>query len=47
MEFSKKLKEIRIEKGFTQLQLATLLKVSDTSIRDWENRGMEPSYDIL
>jgi len=47
MEFGKILKEIRKEKGITQVQLASKLNVTDTSIRDWENRGIQPSYEIL
>ena len=47
MEFGKKLKEIRQEKGFTQKQLAAKLNVTDTSIRDWENRGIEPGFEML
>ena len=38
---------MRIERKMTQVQLATLLTVTDTSIRDWENRGMQPTYEIL
>jgi len=47
MEFGKKLKEIRQEKGLTQKQLSAKLNVTETSIRDWENRGNQPSYEIL
>ena len=47
MEFKKKLKEIRQERCMTQKQLADKLKVTETSIRDWENRGHEPSYEML
>ena len=47
MEFGKKLKEIRIDKGMTQMQLAAKLDVTDAAIRGWENGGKEPSYEIL
>lgn len=47
MEFKKRLKDIRIEKGFTQMQLAAKLNVTDTTIRGWENRGSEPAYEML
>lgn len=41
------LKNLRKENGMTQLELAQKLNVTDQSIRDWENRGSEPSYEIL
>ena len=47
MKFQATLKELRKEHGLTQAQLAAKLKVSDTSIRDWENRGIQPSFEIL
>jgi len=47
MEFGKKLREFRIENGFTQKQLAIKLRVAESSIRDWESRGRQPSYEIL
>ena len=47
MKFSQRLKEIRNENGLTQAQLAKQLSVTDTSIRDWENKGCQPSYEIL
>lgn len=47
MKFGQILKELRIEKQLTQKQLAMLLNVTDTSIRDWENRNIEPNYDTL
>lgn len=46
-QFGKILKELRIEKRLTQKQLAEQLNVTDRSIRDWENEGREPSYEIL
>jgi transcriptional regulator with XRE-family HTH domain len=47
MEFRKRLKELRIEKGMTQVQLAAKLNVTDATIRGWENRGSEPNYETL
>ena len=47
MNFGKVLKELRIENGMTQKQLASKLNITDVSIRDWENRGREPSYETL
>jgi len=47
MNFSKKLKELREEKEMTQLHLAKKLGVTDAAVRGWENRGRQPSYEIL
>jgi len=47
MGFSKRLKEIRLDKGITQVQLASKLGVTDAAIRGWENGGKEPSYETL
>lgn len=46
-KFGQILKEMRIEKGITQKQLAKQLSVTDRSIRDWENEGIEPDYETL
>jgi transcriptional regulator with XRE-family HTH domain len=45
--FGKILKELRLERAITQKQLAALMHVTDRSIRDWENEGIEPCYEIL
>ena len=47
MEFAKRLKEIRTEKGITQMQLAAKLNVTDAAVRGWENGGKEPCYEVL
>jgi len=47
MSFAKILKDIRKEKGITQSQLAAELSVTDAAVRQWENRGSEPSYEML
>ena len=47
MIFNTKLKEIRQDKGITQVQLAEKLNVTDAAIRGWENGGKEPSYEML
>lgn len=41
--FGIKLKELRKQQGFTQLQLAELLGVSKTTICQWETKKQEPS----
>ena len=47
MEFKKTLKMLRLEHSLTQKQLAEKINVTETSVRDWENRGCQPSYEIL
>ena len=47
MKFSKILKELRQERNMTQKQLSAKLGVTDSSIRDWELRGRQPSYETL
>ena len=47
MDFQKNLKAMRQENNMTQRQLASKLYVSYVSIWDWENRGLEPNYEIL
>jgi len=47
LAFGKTLKELRQEKSMTQKQLAEIFNVHQTTIRDWEMRGCEPSYQTL
>ncbi|MCL2061282.1 MAG: helix-turn-helix domain-containing protein [Firmicutes bacterium] len=47
MKFKSTLRELRKMQGYTQLQLAKKLDVTDQCIRDWENRGSEPNYETL
>ncbi len=47
MNFKLILRNLRLERGMTQLQLAQKLGVSDQTIRGWENRGSQPSYEVL
>ena len=47
IKFGIVLKELRLYNNMTQLQLAKMLNVTDTSIRDWERRGTQPSYETL
>ncbi|MCL2862398.1 MAG: helix-turn-helix domain-containing protein [Firmicutes bacterium] len=47
MNFKKILRELRKENDLTQKQLAEKIGVTETSIRDWENKGCQPSYEIL
>ncbi len=42
-----KIRELRIRKGFTQLQLAQLLGISKSVVSSYENAVHLPPYDIL
>lgn len=43
--FGQKLKELRNEKRLTQAQIATVFKVSKTTICQWETCKQEPSLE--
>ncbi len=45
--FAIKLKETRIDKGFTQKQLAEAIKTTDDSIYSWEKGRSQPSIEML
>ncbi len=45
--FAIRLKEIRIESGYTQKQLATAIKTTDDSIYSWEKGRSQPSIEML
>ena len=45
--FSLRLKELRKEKGFTQKQLAAVLKTTDDSIFSWEKGRSQPSIETI
>ena len=47
MRFGKILKELRIENKMTQQQLGWQVRVTDRTIRDWENENIEPCYATL
>ena len=46
-KFSERLKELRLENGLTQLELAKALGCTPNAISHWENRGKEPNYYTL
>ena len=46
-KFQERLKELRIEKGLTQKQLAKELNVSEDSVYNWEKGRSEPSINDL
>lgn len=45
--FAERLKELRIEKGLTQQQLADIFKVDRTTVLKWENNGHETNFAML
>ena len=47
VEFSKRLKILRMEKNLTQQQLATRLNISKGIVSAYETGTRYPSYDIL
>lgn len=47
MDFKGNLKELRIEKNFTQKELATYLNMSKNVVCEWEKGRSEPSIDNL
>ena len=42
-----RLKELRIERGYTQAQLATAVQTTDDSIYSWEKGRSQPSIETL
>jgi transcriptional regulator with XRE-family HTH domain len=47
MSFSERLKEARTKKGLSQSNLAKKVKLHYTQIGRYENKGAQPSADIL
>ena len=45
--FGEKLKELRNGKGMTQVQLAQILRVRNTTVSAWEKDVAEPPYETL
>ena len=45
--FSKRLRELRVDRGLTQVTLAKALKVSQSSIAKWEKGDLEPNLETL
>lgn len=45
--FAERLKELRKEKGFTQVQLAEALGVSKGTVAMWETGKREPGFEML
>ena len=47
MKIGVRLKELRIDKGLTQKELADILKTNNSSICDWECGRTEPSIEMI
>ncbi len=47
MEFKKRLRDLRLEKGMKSKEVAQLAGVSDHTYISYENRGSQPPYDVL
>lgn len=47
VNFGSKVKELRLEKGLTQQQLANLLGVAVSAISSYESGNRYPSYEVL
>ena len=45
--FAQRLKQLRAEKGITQIQLAEMLEVSKGTVAMWETDQRKPSWEIL
>ena len=45
--FCKRIKELRMENGFTQKQLAERLKTSNSAVCDWEKGRTQPDLQML
>jgi len=44
---NERIKQLRIERGFSQVELAQKLGVSKQSVSNWENDNIQPSIDML
>ncbi len=46
-KFSERIKELRIEKGYSRKTLASLLFISERLVSYWENGQRECDFDML
>lgn len=44
---NKRIRELRIGLGWSQIDLASRLKVSKQAVSNWENDNVQPSIEIL
>lgn len=47
MEAKIRLRELRLEKGVSQIEIAKILNMSKMAISHWENGNSEPSIEQL
>lgn len=47
MEFKDRLKDLRVERGISQMQLAKELKLSQSAIAKWELGKTEPTASAI
>ena len=47
MEFRNRLRELRLEKGISQVEIAKMLNMSKMAISHWEKGNSEPSIEQL
>ena len=47
MMFSERIKEIRLARNMTQVDLSRELNVTKQSVSNWENDNIQPSIDML
>ncbi len=47
MVLHERIRNIRMSKGLTQVELANLLNVTKQSVSNWENDNIQPSVDML
>lgn len=47
MEFKNRLRELRLEKGISQIDIAKILNMSKMAISHWEKGNSEPSIEQL
>lgn len=47
MDFGQRLKNLRLERGYTQQQLSSALGVSVVALRSWEKNAKKPAMDAL
>ena len=46
-DFSKNLKELRMEKGLSQQELVQIFNVTQSTVAKWESGDREPNFSIL
>ena len=47
MDFGDRLKELRIERGVKQSEIAKMLSMSKMAVSHWENKHSEPDIEQL